>query len=154
MKTFTFSSQSQILIISFVSVWTKPLSKKVTMPTAVTEQISGNHNMSTDLTDPMIVNNMSQVKSNGCNLSDFASSYAGALRLHLKIPIREKSNKCSHCYYASSRASDLRTHIKTHTGEKSNKCNLCHYASSQAGDLKRHMKIHTGEKSNKCYLCH
>ena len=90
------------------------------MPTVVTEQISGNYNMSTDLTDPMIVNNMSQGKSNGCNLSDFASSNAGALRLHSKIEIGEKSNKCSYCVYASSWASNLRTHMRTHTGEKSN----------------------------------
>ena len=66
------------------------------MPTVVTEQISGNYNMSTDLTDPMIVNNMSQVKSNGCNLSDFASSYSGALRLHSKIPTYATSVTMQH----------------------------------------------------------
>ena len=40
-----------------------------------------------------------------------------------------KSNKCN---YASSYAGDLRRHLKTHSGEKPNKCNQCDYASSQA----------------------
>ena len=34
----------------------------------------------------------------------------------------EKSNKCSQCNYASSWAGNLRMHLKTHSGEKSNKC--------------------------------
>ena len=37
---------------------------------------------------------------------------------------REKSNKCNQCEYASSYASALKTHLKKHTGEKSNKCSL------------------------------
>ena len=85
------------------------------------DQNTGNYNMGMALTDPVIVKNM-KVKSNQCNLCDYASSLAG----------------------------NLRKHMKKHTGEKSNKCNLCHYASSRAGDLRRHMKMHTGEKSNKC----
>ena len=36
-----------------------------------------------------------------------------------------KSKKCNQCEYASSWAGDLRKHLKTHSGEKSNKCNQC-----------------------------
>ena len=84
------------------------------MQTVVTDKSSGNYKKSMDIVD------------------------------HTK----EKSNKCSQCDYASSYASALKTHMKTHTGEKSNKCNQCDYASSQAGNLRTQMKKHTGEKSN------
>ena len=59
-----------------------------------------------------------------------------------------KSNKCNLYDYASSQAGDLRKHLKMHSGEKSNKCNQCDYASSHAGNLKTHLKTHSGEKSN------
>ena len=59
---------------------------------------------------------------------------------------REKSNKCNQCDYASSYASALRAHLKLHSGEKLNKCNQCDYASSYASALKTHLKIHSGEK--------
>ena len=85
-------------------------------------------------------------KSNKCNLCDFASSWKGSVRNHLKSHMGEKSNKCYLCDFASSRASNLRRHLKTHSGEKPNKCNLCDYASSQTGDLKKHLKTHSGEK--------
>ena len=55
----------------------------------------------------------------------------------------EKSNKCNQCDFASSYASALRTHLKTHSGEKSNKCNQCDYAASLASNLRRHLKTHT-----------
>ena len=58
----------------------------------------------------------------------------------------EKSNKCNQCDYASSYLGNLRAHLKTHSGEKSNKCNQCDYASSQLGHLKTHLKTHGGEK--------
>ena len=64
----------------------------------------------------------------------------------------EKSNKCSQCDFASSWAGDLRIHLKTHIGEKSNKCNQCDFAFTQAGDLRKHLKTHSGEKSSKCNL--
>ena len=38
---------------------------------------------------------------------------------------REKSNKCNRCDYASSYAIALKAHLKTHSGEKLNKCNMC-----------------------------
>ena len=44
----------------------------------------------------------------------------------------EKSNKCYQCDYASSYASALKTHLKTHGGEKTNKCNQCDYALDNA----------------------
>ena len=56
-----------------------------------------------------------------------------------------KSNKCNLCDYASSQAGDLRKHLKMQSGEKSNKCNQCDLASIQAGDLRRHLKMHSGE---------
>ena len=64
--------------------------------TVVTDQSSGNYNKSMDLMDSMNMKNM-KVKSNNCNLNDFASSYAGALKLHSKIPTGELLNKCSQC---------------------------------------------------------
>ena len=53
---------------------------------------------------------------------------------------REKSNKCNLCNYASFYASALRTHLKMHNGEKSNKCNQCDFASIQAGYLRTHLE--------------
>ena len=64
-----------------------------------------------------------------------------------------KPNKCNQCDYASSWTGNLRAHLKVHSGEKSNKCNQCDYASSQAGDLRRHLKTHSREKLKKCNLC-
>ena len=60
----------------------------------------------------------------------------------------EKSNKCNQCDFASSYASALRAHLKTHSGEKPNKCNQCDFASSQAGNLRVHLKTHSREKPN------
>ena len=85
-------------------------------------------------------------KSNKCNLCDYASFYASALKTHLKMHSGEKSNKCNQCDYASSRAGHLRTHLKTHSGEKSNKCNQCDYESSDASNFRTHLKKHSGEK--------
>ena len=76
---------------------------------------------------------------------DYASSYASALRTHVKIHSGEKSNKCNQCDYASSRASHLRTHLKIHSGEKSNNCNQFDFASSQAGHLRKYLTKHCGE---------
>ena len=53
-----------------------------------------------------------------------------------------KSNKCNLCDYASSQAGDLRKHLKTHSGEKLSKCSQCNYASSEPGKLRRHLKTH------------
>ena len=86
-------------------------------------------------------------------ITDYASSYASNLRVHLKTHSGEKSNKCNQCDYASSDASNLRVHLKTHIGEKSNKCNQCDFASSEEGNLRRHLKTHSGVKSNKCNWC-
>ena len=84
-------------------------------------------------------------KSNKCNQCDFASSYASALRTHLKTHSGEKSEKCNQCDYACSDPSALRSHLKTHSGEKPYKCNQCNYASIQAGHLRTHLKMHTRE---------
>ena len=44
----------------------------------------------------------------------------------------EKSNKCNQCDYASSWAGHLRRHLKTHNGEKiKTKVTICDYASSE-----------------------
>ena len=85
-------------------------------------------------------------KSNKCNQCDFASSYASALRAHLKTHSGEKPNKCNQCDYESLNAGNLKRHLKVHSGEKSNKCNKCDYASSRAGDLRKHLKTHSGKK--------
>ena len=58
---------------------------------------------------------------------------------------KEKSHKCNQCEYASTYAGNLKSHLKSHTGEKSNKCNQCDYASSRADDLIKHLKMHGGE---------
>ena len=92
-------------------------------------------------------------RSNICNQCEYASSWAGDLKTHLKIHIGEKPNKCNQCDYASSWASALRRHLKVHNGEKPNKCNQCDYASSDAGNLRLHLKTHSGERSNKCNQC-
>ena len=42
----------------------------------------------------------------------------------------EKSNKCNQREYSSSYANALRAHLKTHSGEKLNKCNQCGNVSS------------------------
>ena len=57
----------------------------------------------------------------------------------------EKLNTCNQCDYASSYASALRRHLKTHSEEKPKKCNQCDYATSQAGNLRTHLKIHSGK---------
>ena len=57
-----------------------------------------------------------------------------------------KSNKCNQCDYASSYANALKTHLKTHSGEKSNKCNQCDFASCYPSALRLHLKTHSGEK--------
>ena len=115
------------------------------MQTVATDQSSWNYNKSMDLMDSMNMknvivetNNCSQSKK--CSLCDYATSYTGSLKTHMKTHTGEKSNKCNQCDYASSRAGHLKTHMKKHTGEKSNKCNQCDYTSSQAGHLKTHMK--------------
>ena len=82
-------------------------------------------------------------KTNKCNQCDYASSYPGNLKKHLKTHSGEKSNKCNQCDYASIQASSLKTHLKTHSGEKSNKCNQCDYASIQASALRIHLKTHS-----------
>ena len=100
----------------------------------------------------------------------------------------EKSNKCSQCNYASSWAGNLKMYLKTHSGGKSNRCNKCDLVSnptrwslllhlgfsiqatekystvlqyikcsrcdcSHACSLRKHLKTHTGEKTNKCNQC-
>ena len=52
----------------------------------------------------------------------------------------EKSNKCNQCDFASSYASALRAHLKTHSGEKSIKCNQCDYASMQVEESQEEIK--------------
>ena len=64
----------------------------------------------------------------------------------------ERSNICNQCEYASSYASALRGHLKTHSGEKTNKCNQCDFASSRASDLRQHLKTHCGEKSTNAIM--
>ena len=86
-----------------------------------------------------------QEKSNKCNQCDFASSYASALRRHLKTHSGEKPNRCNQCDYASSQASDLRKHLTIHSGEKPNKCTQCEYASSRSSGLRSHLKTHSGK---------
>ena len=51
------------------------------------------------------------------------SAASNNLRKHAK-----KSYKCNQCDFASSYASALRTHLKKHSGEKPNKCNQCDFA--------------------------
>ena len=77
---------------------------------------------------------------NKCNQCDYASSWAGNLRTHLKKHGGEKSNKCSQCDFASPYTSALKTHLKVHSGEKSNKCNQCDFASSNTSALRTHLK--------------
>ena len=78
----------------------------------------------------------SAIKSNKCNLCDYASSQAGDLRKHLKMHSGEKSNKCNQCDFACVDPRSLSRHLKTHSGEKSNKCSQCDFASSRAGNLR------------------
>ena len=80
---------------------------------------------------------------------DLRISYDNIEALEKVAKTVEKINKCYQCDYASSYAGNLRRHLKTHSGEKSNKCNQCDFASSQTGNLRRHLKTHRGEKSNK-----
>ena len=95
-------------------------------------------------------------KRNKCKQCDYASSYAGHLRRHLKTHNGEKSNKCNQCDYAFSRVGNLRTHLKTHSGEKSKKCSQCDYKTSRADVLRRHLnypqKIKV-KKSNSKQCC-
>ena len=63
----------------------------------------------------------------------------------------EKSNKCNQCDYASSWAGALRTHLKLHSGEKSNKCNQCDFASSYTSALRTHLKTHSNLKKLKIH---
>ena len=86
------------------------------------------------------------INSNKCNQCDYASSYASALWIHLKMHSGKKSNKCKQCDFASSRVGDLRTHLKTHSGEKSNKCNQCDFAFSRADHLRTHLKTHSAKQ--------
>ena len=91
------------------------------MQTVVTDQSSGNYNKSMDLMDSMNMKNM-KVKSNNCNLSDFASSYAGALKLRSKIPTEKLSKKCSQCGYASSYTSALKTRVAQSAEAQKQRC--------------------------------
>ena len=79
-------------------------------------------------------------KPNKCNQCDYASSWTGNLRAHLKVHSGEKSNKCNQCDYASSQARSLGVHLNAHIGEKSSKCNQCDYAFSYASNLRTHLK--------------
>ena len=72
--------------------------------------------------------------AHNCNQCDFASSWADALRTHLKTHSGEKSNKCNQCDFACSDTSSLWRHLKTHNGEKPNKCSQCEFPPSQAGN--------------------
>ena len=92
-------------------------------------------------------------KPNKCNQCDFASSYPGNLRTHLKTHGGKESNKCDQCNYATSQAGNLRRHLEIHSEERSHECNQCDYASSQARNLRTHLTLHSGEKSNKCNQC-
>ena len=87
------------------------------------------------------------VKSHKCNQCDFASSFIGALKTHLKMHSGEKPNKCNQCDYATSQTGNLRSHLKKHSGERSNKCYQCDFASSHARSLKAHLKMHEGENA-------
>ena len=128
--------------VKFASVWSNNFGKL--QHTMVMEQT---------LMGAKILKRNNVIKSKKCNQCEYASSYKGNLRQHLKIHSGEKSNKCNQCDYASSLAGNLRKHLKMHSGEKSNKCNQCDFASSQAGDLRRHLATHSGEKTNKCNQC-
>ena len=59
--------------------------------------------------------------------------------------IHNATHNCNQCDFASSWADALRTHLKTHSGEKSNKCNQCDFAYSDPSSLWRHLKTHNGE---------
>ena len=83
--------------------------------------------------------------THNCNQCNFASSWADALRTHLKTHSGEKSNKCNQCDFACSDTSSLWRHLKTHNGEKAHKCNQCDYASSEASNLRAHLKTHNGK---------
>ena len=92
-------------------------------------------------------------KPNKCNQCDFASSYPGNLRTHLKTHGGKESNKCDQCNYTTFHKFNLTKHMGIHRGEKPNKCNFCGNSFSQVGNLKRHIALHGGMKSNKCDLC-
>ena len=51
----------------------------------------------------------------------------------------KKLNNCNQCNYASSYANALKTHLKRHTVEKSNKCNQCDYATAYVSTLRAHI---------------
>ena len=122
------------------SVWRISLWKRPTIPSNQTNATSVTMHPFTQA----IYGNSGE-KPNKCNQCDYVSSYASALRTHLKTHGGEKSNTCNQWDFTSLYASALRTHLKTHSEEKSNKSNQCDYATSRAGNLRTHLKIQWGK---------
>ena len=104
--------------------------------------------------------------------TNYASSHAGNLRIHLKTHSGEKSNKCNQCNFASTWPADLRIHFKSHSGEKSIDAasvimrpleqatlrttwkRTIEFSSVHSKSLRLLLIIHSGEKSNQCNQCH
>ena len=97
------------------------------------EEILENHNFDKQDVEIPMERTEKVMKLKKCN---YASSFKGNLRDHMKTHSGEKSNKCNQCEYATAYASALRIHLKTHSGEKPNKCDQCDFASSDAGNLR------------------
>ena len=136
---FSFGKWKRLLKMK-TSVWRISLWKRPTIPSNQTNAASVTMH---PLTQAIYGN--SGEKPNKCNQCDYVSSYASALRTHLKTHGGEKSNTCNKWDFTSLYASALRTHLKTHSEEKSNKSNQCDYATSRAGDLRTHLKIQWGK---------
>ena len=79
---------------------------------------------------------------------NLGSNYLGMSKGDVDTQVKKTggSKKCNQCEYASSWAGNLRRHLKKHSGEKSNKCNQCAYASTDVGNLRKRLKTHGGVK--------
>ena len=84
-----------------------------------------------------------RIKCSHCN---YASSYMGHLKVHMRTHENTKSKKS---YISSSESSILEKH-----NEKTYKCSPCNYWCTGAERMKRHMKSHnTVESILYCTLC-
>ena len=148
--TFTFILKSSGFLVKFISL-TKAMAKlRSSNFTVEPEKIFAAEDFSSS---DAIVGAEKRMKCNQCN---YASSYVGHLKVHMRMHEKAKSKQSKQCGPSSSESSSLgrENTDKGSEAEKTYKCNPCNYWCTGADRMRMHMKSHNRSKSMfDCTLC-